>query len=131
MGAVGPRTVDERKCARFAYGIGRPARGGRVGLNEHAGAAGPLAQVGRRARHLLGLPPQWSFRRFRALPPAAWAASDKAFGAAEVRDLTARIAGVYRSEGWPARAVAVRAPRYTHRGFLGSSVTLTGDRGER
>lgn len=111
--AEGERRVDERACRRFMYSLYSDERG-----TPHAS---------HRLRELLGVSPHWSFRQLRAVPPE-WAASDKAFTQRQVRELAERVGRAYRAAGWRARPVGVSssrdARRYSHRSFLGQSVTL-------
>lgn len=111
--AQAPRRIRPDVCDRFLYR-----------LQEATGSRGDRA--GRLLRRRLGLNPNWSFRRMRVVPEAAWTTSDKAFGVAEVRSLVDRIQGV---RGDPARASAVRVESAAERGemvhgFRGHSITI-------
>lgn len=116
MGALQPRAVDERACERFLY------------LSSHRSESG-LQRAARRVRLALGLSPDWSFRHMRVVPPDAWQRGDKAFTADEVRDLVARVNGVFQANGWPVRPVSVtpatESGHYQRDGHNGHSVTLS------
>ena len=69
--------LDRRKCRRALYGL-------QPGLDRGVGLAA------RHLRHALGLSPEWSFRRFRAVPATGWMNSAKHFDASGVRSLVTR-----------------------------------------
>jgi surface carbohydrate biosynthesis protein len=90
--------IDRRFCRRRLYGLdGSRGRG--------------LAGIGRRARHLLNLPPNWSFRSMRASPVEPWSKTDQFFDAAAVGNLTERIQACRRSQGLASRSIEVRRVR--------------------
>lgn len=106
--------VDHRFCARRLYGI-----------EDLDGSA--LANLARRIRYLLNLPPDWSFRSMRASPAEHWSKTDQFFDAATVRNLAERIQTCRRSQGLAARNVEVRRVRegQDHRfGYRNYSVRL-------
>jgi surface carbohydrate biosynthesis protein len=90
--------IDRRFCGRRLYGLDGSGGGG-------------LAGLGRRVRHLLNLPPDWSFRSMRASPPEHWSKTDQFFDASAVRDLAERIQACRRAQGLAARKVEVRRVR--------------------
>jgi surface carbohydrate biosynthesis protein len=88
--ALRPVAVDRARCRRLLYSPGdgdKPAN----------------ARLGAWARHSLGLSPQWSWRRFRRVPPTEWRESRKSFGPDDVRHLVERAqrlaGGVWGSPG--------------------------------
>ncbi|HEU4584771.1 MAG TPA: surface carbohydrate biosynthesis protein [Gemmatimonadaceae bacterium] len=110
------RTVDEYICRRYMHGL----------YVDERSAEPHLAN---RLRYRFGLSPHWSARRLRAVPEEWWTKSDKVFTTEQVRSLLSKIERAYRESGWDARSVDARsardAGRYSHRSFLGQSVTLS------
>ncbi|HEX5436201.1 MAG TPA: surface carbohydrate biosynthesis protein [Gemmatimonadaceae bacterium] len=109
------RTVDPAQCHRYLYGLGSARQHGRVRLSN-------------RVRRTLGLPPEWSFRYMRPIPPE-WK-RDKRFGATDVRRIVARIHAAFRAGDAEPRPVHVAAA--SDRGAYirqmhGVSVTMYGD----
>ncbi len=114
--ALRASTVDRDACERLLY------------LESYL-PEGSAQRIARRARLMLGLPPDWSFRHMRVVPSNAWVSGDKAFTAEDVRALTERMAGVFDERGWAARPVTVKPTRdtgeYLRSDYEGHSVTLT------
>jgi surface carbohydrate biosynthesis protein len=104
--------VDRRLCSRYLYGVDgrwRPT-------SEH---------VARRARWLLRLRPEWSFRQMRAVPSTFGKRTTKAFSHADVASLVSRIQRA--SSGRPSRQLSVESVseirEYAH-GFQGRAIRL-------
>lgn len=106
--------IDQRYCARRLYKIeGTPSNG--------------LANVAKRIRSVLNLPPDWSFRLMGSSPAEHWSKTDQFFDAPRVLHLVERIQACRRSQGLGARSIEVRRVREgkDHRfGYRNYSVRL-------
>jgi len=112
------REVDDRQCAALLHGLdGRRERLAR--------------RVPRLARRQLGLPPEWSFRRLRFVPPTRWLDSDQRFTATEAQAMADRIVRQRVASGErtrPVRALPTHLhPGFTHR-FPTYSVAVVAER---
>jgi surface carbohydrate biosynthesis protein len=109
------RDVNRRASRRHLYGVGDE----------------PLSkpvQWGRRTRHALSLPVEFSFRRLRPAASDYWERSDKFFDDRTVLRLVDRIQRVRAERGLPNARLAVAPARqrneYLRHDFLGHTVTL-------
>ncbi len=108
------RSVAVGQCRDQLYGIAGPF-------------AGAADRLGRWARWLLRLPPDWSFRSWRSVGAHHWVGGPKAFGVQTVRAIAERIQQAQRSAGASVATVEIASARergdYVTR-FLGESITL-------
>jgi surface carbohydrate biosynthesis protein len=108
---------DAPLCRRLAYGL----KAGERGLIQKASSA---------ARYLLGLSPDFSFRRLSNVPTDSWTYTAKHLDLGEVRSLLGRIEAAARSGGDECGSVYVGLTR--DRGdyqvnYFGHALTLTLD----
>jgi hypothetical protein len=106
--------VDRDRCYRLLHGLSGESEWSR-------------AHLGRRLRHALRLPVDFSFRHVRSLPSTRWTSTDKYFGVKEVAELATRIRAARAGQGLPTRPIGVRQSRETGDylgGYAGHSVTM-------
>jgi surface carbohydrate biosynthesis protein len=96
------------------------------------GLLGPTAwdrvTLGRRLRHVLGLPVEFSFGRLRTVAPSYWSTTDKRFDATAVTALATRIQQARLAQGHSTLPVSVDQARDRgayHFGYCGHAVTMS------
>ena len=87
--------------------------------------------MGRRVRHALTLPVEFSFGRLRSVASSYWSATDKRFDATAVTALATRIQQARLAQGHVTLPVSVGQSRDRgayHFGYCGHAVTMVSAR---